>query len=118
MAAHRKKGLLPTHIFIWHLLRNAMFGLFLVTVALFLGMVGYHTFEPMTWVDAFCNAAMILSGMGPVSTLHTDAGKIFAGFYALFSGLIFIAIAGVMFLPLFQRFFHKLHLDMDLEDKS
>jgi hypothetical protein len=58
-------------------------------------MVGYRAFEPMSWVDAFVNAAMILSGMGPVSSLQTDGGKIFAGCYALFSGLAFITSIGI-----------------------
>jgi hypothetical protein len=117
MAAHRRKALLPTSVFIFHMVRNAIFGLFMIIMALFMGMVGYHSFERMSWVDAFCNASMILSGMGPVSTLQTTGGKLFAGFYALFSGLIFIMIVGVMFAPLFQRFFHKMHLDMDIKEE-
>ena len=62
-------------------------------------------------MDAFVNAAMILSGMGPISTLQTDGGKIFAGCYALFSGLAFIAILGIIFAPAVHRFLHRLHLD-------
>lgn len=74
-------------------------------------MAGYHVFEGMGWVDAFTNAAMILSGMGPANPLQTTAGKIFAGVYALFSGLAFISAAGVVFAPIFHRFLHKFHLD-------
>jgi hypothetical protein len=106
------KPLLSRHDYFKLIVRNIMWGLSMITVALLGGMVGYHHYEPMSWVDAFCNAAMILSGMGPVSTLQTTGGKVFAGFYALFSGLTFIGIIGVFFAPIFQRFFHKMHLDM------
>jgi hypothetical protein len=74
-------------------------------------MLGYHLFEKMSWVDAFVNASMILSGMGPLGPLNTNAGKIFAGFYALFSGLAFIVIIAVIFSPVIHRFFKKIHLE-------
>jgi hypothetical protein len=99
--------------FIFHLTRNSFFGLLFIFMGLFGGMCGYHTFEKMPWVDAFVNAAMILSGMGPVDPLHTHAGKIFAGCYALFSGLAFIAIVALIFAPIVHRFFHKIHLESD-----
>lgn len=101
----------PTHLFVRHLARNLFIGLLSIVVALFIGMMGYHWFEQMSWVDAFVNAAMILSGMGPLGELHTVSGKIFAGFYALFSGLMFIFILGIIFAPVVHRFFLKLHLD-------
>lgn len=85
--------------------------LLLVAFALGIGMAGYRTFEPMSWVDAFVNAAMILSGMGPVSSLQTDGGKIFAGCYALFSGLAFLTSLGIVFAPVFHRFLHKFHVE-------
>ena len=91
--------------------RSVVLALLVVALALGVGMVGYRAFEPMSWVDAFVNAAMILSGMGPVSTLQTNGGKIFAGCYALFSGLAFITSLGVVFAPLFHRFLHKFHLE-------
>ena len=81
-----------------------------IVVALGVGMIGYHSFEQMSWVDAFVNAAMILSGMGPVSTLQTEGGKIFAGCYALFSGIALITIMGIIFAPVVHRFLHKFHL--------
>jgi len=74
-------------------------------------MAGYHFFEDMNWVDAFVNAAMILFGMGPVSILQTDAGKIFAGCYALFSGLMFITVTGIVLAPVAHRALHKFHLE-------
>ena len=74
-------------------------------------MVGYHSFERLSWIDAFANAAMILSGMGPLAPLTTTGGKLFAGFYALFSGLALITIAGVVFAPVVHRFLHRFHLE-------
>ena len=94
-----------------HLLRNALIGLTLIAVALLIGMYGYHVTETMPWVDAFMNAAMILSGMGPAAVIVTVDGKLFAGFYALFSGLVFIAIVAIMLAPAIHRFFHKIHLE-------
>ncbi len=78
-------------------------------------MVGYHHFENLSWVDAFANAAMILSGMGPLTALQTNFGKLFAGFYALFSGLAFIIIIGIIFAPVVHRFLHKFHLESGSE---
>jgi hypothetical protein len=105
------KKLQPMHLYLIHIVKNLTIGGLLIAIALGIGMVGYHYYEHMTWVDAFCNAAMILSGMGPVVPLATYGGKMFAGFYALFSGLTFIAIIGFVFAPIFKRFFHKMHLD-------
>ena len=100
-----------------HLTRNFIFALLVIVAALFAGMLGYHYFEKMPWDDAFLNAAMILSGMGPVTVLTTTKSKIFAGCYALFSGLAFIAIIALVFAPILHRFFRKIHLDEDKEDK-
>ena len=86
--------------------------LFIVSASLAAGMYGYHAFEGLPWVDAFVNAAMILGGMGPVNELHTTAGKLFAGFYALYAGIIFLVIAGVLFAPVVHRFFHHFHLEI------
>lgn len=94
-----------------HLLRNSLIGLSLITAALFIGMLGYHEFEGMSWVDSYLNASMILSGMGPADAMHTTAGKVFAGTYALFSGLAFIAIVVVMLSPLIHKFFRKIHME-------
>lgn len=83
----------------------------LIVFSLGLGMAGYHFLESLHWVDAFTNAAMILSGMGPLAPLQTTAGKIFAGCYALFSGLAFLTSVGVVFAPILHRFLHKFHLE-------
>lgn len=86
-------------------------GLGLIGASLGIGIVGYHLTEGLGWLDALVNASMILSGMGPVSELHHDAGKWFASFYALFSGVAFITSVGVMFAPVVHRFLHKFHLE-------
>jgi hypothetical protein len=111
MFESRSKPLLSRRAFFARLAQSACLGLLIIVLSLGIGMIGYHGFESLPWVDAFVNAAMILSGMGPVATLQTDAGKIFAGCYALFSGLALITIIGVIFAPVFHRFLHKFHLE-------
>ncbi|WP_454781506.1 hypothetical protein [Legionella sp. WA2022007384] len=106
----RKRLLTPTNVY-QHMLRNAFFGLLMTALALFIGMLGYHLLEHMSWVDSFMNASMILSGMGPASNLVTIPGKVFAGCYALFSGLAFIAIMVIILSPLIHQFFRKIHLE-------
>jgi len=80
-------------------------------------MLGYQRYEGMSWVDAFVNAAMILGGMGPVGELHTSDGKIFAGCYALYCGLILIASISIILAPIVHRFFHHFHAEIE-SDKS
>lgn len=111
MFEKKHEPLAPKSVFIMRLVRSSIFGLLSIATALYIGMLGYHFFEKMAWVDAFVNASMILSGMGPLGSLNTSAGKIFAGCYALFSGLAFILIIAVIFSPVLHRFFHKWHLD-------
>lgn len=111
MFEQKREPLLPLPAFLLRLARSFAVGLLAIFFALMIGMIGYHIFEKMPWIDAFANAAMILSGMGPLSPLYTTAGKLFAGFYALFSGLSFIFIIGVMFTPIIHRLYHKFHLD-------
>ena len=117
MFEKRHESLISTRTFLIRLARSIVLGLLLIVIAQYVGMAGYHYFEHMSWVDAFVNAAMILSGMGPLTPLVTKGGKIFAGFYALFSGLTFILIIGVIFAPILHRLFHKFHLDTDVKNK-
>jgi hypothetical protein len=118
MFEHRTKHLLPRKEYFRRLAHHAALGVAVLVVSLGIGMTGYHVFEKLPWVDAFVNAAMILSGMGPVATLQTDAGKIFAGCYALFSGIALIGILGIIFAPVVHRFLHKFHLeDKELDKK-
>jgi hypothetical protein len=99
-------------VFVAHLLKNAVIGLLLIAVSLAAGMSGYHYLEGMSWMDAYLNASMILSGMGPVEPLKTEWGKFFAGSYALFSGIFFLVIAALVLSPIARRLFHKIHLEV------
>lgn len=99
--------LAPMRVFIRRILCNLTIGIGVILFSLGLGMTGYRYFEGMNWVDAYENAAMILSGMGPVDTLTTMGGKIFAGTYALFSGIIFLVVIALIIAPIFHRFFHS-----------
>lgn len=85
----------------------------LVAASLLAGMAGYAHFERLGWRDAFLNAAMLLGGMGPVETPQTAGGKLFAGFYALYSGLIFLVTGAIMLAPAVHRFLHKFHWSAD-----
>jgi hypothetical protein len=111
MYERRTKPLLPRPVFYRRMAKNFILGAVVIFASLAGGMLGYHHFETMSWVDAFVNAAMILSGMGPVGNLQTDAGKIFAGCYALFSGLALVAALGIIFAPVIHRFLNKFHLE-------
>ncbi|HKA35497.1 MAG TPA: hypothetical protein VKH43_01675 [Thermoanaerobaculia bacterium] len=118
MFEHRLAPLLPWPAFRRRLLWTTALGLGLIAISLAVGMVGYKLTAPreMSWTDSFLNAAMILSGMGPVEQFENcdcKGAKIFAGFYALYSGLALISIAGLMFSPIFHRFLHKFHLEQE-----
>jgi len=110
--------LLPRREYFARIVRSIGLGLSIIAVCLGIGMVGYHSLEQLSWMDAFLNAAMILSGMGPVATLQTKAGKLFAGCYALFSGLALISIVGIIMAPIVLRFLHKFHLDLNASKKN
>lgn len=92
-------------------LRSIGVGAVFIVVALYAGMLGYHYLVGLSWIDSYENAAMILSGMGPLAAPATTAGKLFAGSYALFSGIAVLAIAGVIAAPLVHRFLHRMHAD-------
>jgi hypothetical protein len=85
----------------------------LIGVSLLGGMIGYHFLEGMAWIDAFVNASMILSGMGPLDPPKSQGGKLFAGLYALYSGLALILAAGILFTPVIHRMLHQFHLESD-----
>jgi len=109
----RLRPLLSRAAFALRFARNAAFGFLLILMSLGTGMLGYHYLESMPWIDAFANASMILSGMGPLEPMKTNAGKIFAGCYALYSGLAIIIITGIIFAPVIHRFLHRFHLEDD-----
>jgi hypothetical protein len=105
------KPLAPPEVFARRLLASTAVGLALVIASLVVGMAGYHGYEGLPWIDAFLNAAMILSGMGPLMQPATTGGKLFAGIYALYSGLAVLVIAGVIFGPVVHRFLHRFHIE-------
>jgi hypothetical protein len=111
MFEHHSQPLLPRAAFALRMLRHGLVAAGATLVALGIGVVGYHVLERLPWTDALLNAAMILGGMGPVNVLQTTAGKLFASAYALFSGVVFLAIAGILFVPMLHRVLHKFHLD-------
>ena len=116
MFEHRTEALLPWRAFVARVIRQLGISAVVVAAALGIGVVGYHAIAGLPWVDALLNAAMILGGMGPVDTLRSDAAKIFAAGYALFAGVVFIAVAGLLLAPLLHRLMHHFHLELDDAD--
>ncbi len=114
----QNQSLAPRAVFLRRLAHNAGFALALILGSLALGILGYHITEGLAWIDALVNAAMILGGMGPVAELHTVGGKLFASFYALYSGLVILAAAGVLIAPLFHRFLHRFHMEIEQDGKD
>jgi hypothetical protein len=112
----RHEKLLPAHHFPRRLLIYSGVSGLLLFVSLAIGMAGYHTLAGLSWVDSFLNASMILTGMGPVDTMNNTPAKLFSGFYALFSGVIFLSAAAVLLSPFLHRFLHKFHLEMEDDD--
>ena len=110
---HKSQPLLSSRAFGMRLARNLAAGAVLVVSSLFVGACGYHWFEGMRWLDATLNAAMILTGMGPVDSLHTQSGKVFAICYSLFSGVVFLTVAAFVLAPIGHRMLHRLHLEME-----
>lgn len=108
---HHDQPLLPRKYFLLRLVRHVGMGLLLILLSLGIGVLGYHFFENLSWLDSLLNASMILGGMGPVNPVVTAAGKVFASLYALFSGIIFLAAASVMVAPVVHRILHQVHLD-------
>lgn len=116
MFEHHSKPLLSRRDFIRRVARYTAAAMVLVAVSWLIGIFGYRIFEGMSWIDATLNAAMILGGMGPVNSLTTDAGKLFASFYALFSGIVFLVSVAVLLAPILHRLLHKFHVELDKEN--
>lgn len=108
---HKNEPLLPKNLFYRRALAHLILGVLVICVSLFIGVVGYHYFENFNWTDSLLNASMILGGMGPVGELKTEAGKIFASLYALFSGIVFLITVGIIIAPSVHRFLHSLHIE-------
>ena len=118
MYERHNEPLLSRREFLFRLLRHARFTAGIVLVSLLIGMLGYHQLEGLSWLDSFLNAAMILGGMGPVAQLTTNGGKIFAGLYALYSGMVLLVAIGVLLLPVLHRLLHSFHLDEDDDNEQ
>jgi hypothetical protein len=107
----RRDKVVSSHVFAWRMARAIALWFVLIGCGLAVGMAGYAGFEGMSATDAFLNASMILSGMGPAAELKTTAGKLFAGSYAILSGLIIIIATGFVLAPIFHRVLHKFHVE-------
>jgi hypothetical protein len=123
MYEHRTQAVLPRREFLRRVGRHGGVSLGIVALSLAIGTAGYHAIAGLGWVDALLNAAMILTGMGPVSPLDTDGAKLFATAYALYSGIVFLAAAGVFIAPFLHRILHRmhaadLHRSADREDRD
>ena len=113
MFEHRSEPVMPGHRFALRLLRHLLISGAIVAISLVVGVAGYEHFEHLDLRDSFLNAAMLLGGMGPVDTQLSAAGKVFAGVYALYAGLVFIVAAGVLLAPLVHRILHSVHCDLE-----
>jgi len=118
MFEHRSTRLLSRAQFLRRLARHGGFALIIAAASLGVGVLGYHEFAGLSWIDSLLNASMLLGGMGPVDELHTATAKLFAACYALFAGLAFLVFAGVIFAPIFHRFLHRFHLDAEDENEG
>jgi hypothetical protein len=110
---HRRQPLVSKQSFVRRLVFAAVLSAVLLAVWTVVGMIGYHTLAGLGWVDAFLNSAMIVGGMGPVDVLNNQSAKVFAGFYAILSGVIFLSVFGLLIGPVFHRFMHRFHLDTE-----
>jgi hypothetical protein len=113
MFENHKSKLITKKEFISRQIKFMGLAAIILVLSIGIGMVGYHNFGELPWIDAFLNAAMILTGMGPIDHLKTDSAKLFAAFYALYSGVAFLTFVGVLFAPIYHRFLHKFHFQMD-----
>ncbi|MHB8634623.1 MAG: hypothetical protein ACYDBQ_11800 [Thermoplasmatota archaeon] len=114
MFEKKHEPLLPFRLFVIRLVRSAGLAIVVVASALLMGVLGYHYVASFGWIDSLLNASMILAGMGPVGTLPSAAAKVFASLYALFSGIAFLAVAGILVAPVAHRVLHWFHADPNM----
>lgn len=117
MYERRQQPMLPRPAFMRRVARSVGISTALLGVSLGIGVVGYHAIAGLEWIDAVLNASMILTGMGPISPLHSTGAKLFASAYALFSGVVFVATAGLVVAPVAHRFLHRFHVELG-DDKG
>jgi hypothetical protein len=105
------ESIAPRRVFFTRVFFSSLMSLAVVVLSLAFGTWGYHYFAGLGWTDALLNAAMILTGMGPVDPMRSEAGKLFAVAYCLFSGIVFLSLMAIILTPIYHRFLHKFHLD-------
>ena len=110
---HHRQPLASRRLFLRRVGRYAFLSVSIILASLAIGVVGYHYTEGLPWLDSLLNASMILGGMGPVDAVRTTSGKWFASFYALFSGMVLLVAVSVLIAPVFHRFLHRFHLEID-----
>lgn len=115
MFENRSEKLASRSVFARRMLRFGLFTMAVILFSLGVGILGYHYLESLSWIDSLLNASMILGGMGPVNPVQTNAGKVFASFYALYSGIVLLASVGVLAAPVFHRLLHRFHLELENE---
>ncbi|HVM88402.1 MAG TPA: hypothetical protein VMT76_09445 [Puia sp.] len=113
MYERKHQPLASKKIYYARIIKSLAAGIIILFICLLIGVAGYHYSSDIGWLDSLHNASMILSGMGPVVEIKTNAGKWFSSFYALFSGVVFITNIGVILAPAIHRFFHRLHLEYE-----
>ena len=110
---HRNKPVVSKAIFAGRMAQWLFITIILLAISLVVGVTGYHYFEQLPWIDALLNAAMILGGMGEVDALHTQGGKLFAAFYAIYCGIFLVMCGGLLLVPVFHRVLHRFHAEKD-----
>jgi len=115
MNTKKHKGILPPREFTKRVLKYTFYSLMLLLISIGIGIFGYHYFRDLEYIDSFYNASMILTGMGPVNEMKTESAKLFASFYALFSGVIFLSTVAIFFAPIAHRLMHVLRIE-ELDD--
>lgn len=113
MFEHYSKPLISLQEYYKRVGRNFLWAVFIIGFSLGMGMLGYHYFASLSWIDSLLNASMILTGMGPINPMPNDASKLFASFYSLYSGVAFLSTIAVFFAPIIHRFMHRFHFSED-----
>jgi putative effector of murein hydrolase len=116
MYENKSEPLLSRRAFCSRVARSFAVTVVIVTFSLLMGSAGYHYLGDLPWIDSLLNASMILTGMGPVDPLKSSAAKLFASFYALYSGIAFLTMVAILMAPLLHRFLHTFHLEVSAED--
>lgn len=110
---NKRNKVKPFRLFVFRIIRYTLFAFALIAFSVLIGLLGYHHFGNLSWIDSFHMACMILTGMGPVVEMKTEEAKLFSSLYALYSGVAFLSITAVFFAPLIHRLLHILHVEQE-----